>query len=111
MVKEHTNSPKVRIMLFCVSPLAQDTSCHFPRGSTGISLLPFRFFSRPILKFWGVGVALMRITWANYSKRQFGLSNVGKMQYGFGESKHVASVSICYKLFRNIDEDFGGSIS
>ena len=47
--------------------------------AAGISLLPFRLFLRPILKLGGIGFALMRITWANYSKRQFGVSNVGKM--------------------------------
>ena len=40
---------------------------------------------RPILKFWGIGVALMRITWANYSKRWCLVSNVGVTQHGDGE--------------------------
>ena len=34
------------------------------------------FFFRPILKFWGIGVSLMKITWTNYSKRWFLVSNV-----------------------------------
>ena len=33
----------------------------------------------------GIGVALMRIAWANYSRRWFLVSNVGVTQYGFGE--------------------------
>ena len=37
---------------------------------------PFRLFLRPILKFWSIGVTLMRITWANHSKRWILVSNV-----------------------------------
>ena len=40
-------------------------------------------FLRPILKFWGVGVSLLRITWANYSKRCFLVSSDGVTQCGF----------------------------
>ena len=47
--------------------------------------LPFSLLLRPILKFWGIGVALMRITWANYSKRWFLVSNVGVTYDGFCE--------------------------
>ena len=54
----------------------QETSCHFPCCFTGISLLPFCLFLRPILKFWSIGVTLMRITWANHSKRWILVSNV-----------------------------------
>ena len=48
----------------------QDTSWHFPRCFTGTLLLPFCLVLRPILKFRGVGAALMRFTWANQSERR-----------------------------------------
>ena len=38
--------------------------------------LPFRLFLRPILKFWSIGVALMRLIWANHSERRILVSNV-----------------------------------
>ena len=56
---------------------------------------------RPILKFWSVGVTLMRITWANHSERRILVSNVRTHRIGFS----------MFKLFRKIDEDLGGSIS
>ena len=37
---------------------------------------PYRLFLRPILKFGSIGVTLMRITWANHSKRWILVSNV-----------------------------------
>ena len=42
-------------------------------------------FLRPIVKFWRVGVSLMRITCANHSKRRILVSNVCMTQHGFGE--------------------------
>ena len=66
--------PKVRRMLFYLSPLI--SGCIWPASTLlhGTSLLPFRLFLRPILKFWSIGVTLMKITWANHSKRWiFGL--------------------------------------
>ena len=77
--------PKVRRMLLCFSPLI---STHFGPASTllhGTSLLPFRLFLRPILKFWSTGVTLMRITWANHSKRWILVSNVSMTYAGFSE--------------------------
>ena len=44
------------------------------------------FFLRPILKFWSIGVTLMRITWANHSKRWILVSNVSMTYHGFSES-------------------------
>ena len=52
----------------------------------------------------------MRITWANYSKRWFLVSNVGVTQHGFGELKTWIGFRM-FELFRKIDEDFGGSMS
>ena len=57
-----------------------------PNCFTGTSLLPFRLFLRPILKFWSIGVTLMRITWANHSKRWILVSNVSMTYHGFSES-------------------------
>ena len=48
-------------------------------------LQPFRLFLRPILKFWSIGVTLVGITWANYSKRWVLNSNVSMTHHGFGE--------------------------
>ena len=55
-------------------------------ASRATSLLPFRLFLRPILKFWSIGVRLMRITWANHSKRWILVSNVSMTHHGFSES-------------------------
>ena len=86
MAKVDTNSPKVRRMLFYVSPLVSGyILAIFHAASRASSLLPFRLFLRPILKFWSIGVALIRITWWNYSKRWFSVSNVGVTWHGFGE--------------------------
>ena len=46
-----------------------------PRCLAGTSLLPFRLFLRPILKFWSVGAAMMRFTWWNHSERMILVSN------------------------------------
>ena len=47
----------------------------FPRCFAGTLLLPLCLLLRPILKFWSVGAALMRFTWANRSQRNFLFSN------------------------------------
>ena len=57
-----------------------------PRCFTGTSLLPLCLFLRPILKFWSVGATLMKITWANHSKRWILVSNVSMAYDGFSES-------------------------
>ena len=46
------------------------------RCFTGTLLLPFRLLLRPILKFWSIGVTLMRFAWANHSERRIFVSNV-----------------------------------
>ena len=46
-----------------------------PRCFTGTSLWPFCLFLKPILKFWSIGVTLMRITWAKISERRILVSN------------------------------------
>ena len=55
-----------------------------PRCFTGTSLLPFRLFLRSILKL-SIGVTLMRITWANHSKRWILVSNVSMSYHGFSD--------------------------
>ena len=42
-------------------------------------------FLRPILKFWSIGVTLMRFTWANHSERWILVSNVSVTYNGFCE--------------------------
>ena len=56
-----------------------------PRCFTSTLLLPFRLLLRPVPIFSRVRVSLMRITWENYSKRWFLVSNVGVPQHGCGE--------------------------
>ena len=56
-----------------------------PRCFTGTSLLPFRLFLRPILKFWSIGVTLTKITWVKHSKRRILVSNVSVTYNGFCE--------------------------
>ena len=85
MAQAGTNFPKVRRMLFYVSPLIFGYFGQPPRCFTGTSLLPFRLFLRPILKFWSIGVTLMRITWANHSKRWILISKVSMTYDGFCE--------------------------
>ena len=85
MAQAGTNFPKVRRMLFYVSPLIFGYFGQPPRCFTGTSLLPFRLFLRPILKFWSIGVTLMRITWANHSKRWILVSKVSMTYDGFCE--------------------------
>ena len=63
-----------------------DNFGQLPRCFEGTSLLPFRLFLRPILKFWSVGAALMRFTWAKISERRILVSNVSMRYHGFSES-------------------------
>ena len=56
-----------------------------PRCFTGTSLLSFCLFLRRILKFWSIGVTLMKITWAKNSKRWILVSNVSVTYDGFCE--------------------------
>ena len=81
-----------------------------PRCFTGTLLLPLCLFLRPILKFWSIGVTLMRFTWANVSERRILVSN-------FSVTYNRAFVNFTHRigfrmseLFRKIDEDFAGSI-
>ena len=81
-----------------------------PRCFTGTSLLPFRLFLRPILKFWSIGVTLMRITWANHSKQSIFLSRMlAWRNTALVHWIHRIGFSI-FELFREIVVDFGGSI-
>ena len=71
---------------FVLSFELQDAFGHSPRVSAGASLLSLRLFLRPILKFWGVRTALMRIFELNHSKRcTFTFSDVCVTQCGFCE--------------------------
>ena len=58
----------------------------FHAASRTPCFLPVRLFLRPILKFWSIGVTLMRFTWANHSKRWILVSNVSMTYDGFCES-------------------------
>ena len=82
----HQFSEGEKNAVLCFSFNFQDIFGQPPRCFTGTSLLPFRLFLRPILKFWSVGAALMRITWANHSKRWILVSNVCMAYHGFSES-------------------------
>ena len=48
----------------------KNTFGQLPRCFAGTLLLSFCLLLRPILKFWSVGSALMRFTWANISERR-----------------------------------------
>ena len=54
--------------------------------------------------------AMVRITWANHSKRWLLVSNVGVTQHGLSDQTHRIGFSM-FELFRKIEQDFGGSIS
>ena len=56
-----------------------------PRCFAGTLLLPLCLFLRPILKFWSVGAALMRFTWANISERRILVSNLSVTRNSFRE--------------------------
>ena len=92
MAQAGTNFPKMRRMLLCFSPSIlgyfwpASTLFH---GHTAVA----------IPSLLEIGVTLMRITWPNHSKRWILVSNVSMTYDGFSE------------LIREIDEDFGGSIS
>ena len=58
----------------------------FHAASAGTLLLPLCLLLRPILKFWRIWVALMRITCAHHSKRWMLVSNVSMTYHGFSES-------------------------
>ena len=47
----------------------------FHTAFAGTLLLPLCLLLRPLLKFWRVGAALMRSTWANQSERKILVSN------------------------------------
>ena len=55
------------------------------RCCTGTLLLSFRIFLRAILKFSSMVVTLMKITWANHSKRWILVSNASVTYDGFCE--------------------------
>ena len=56
-----------------------------PRCFAGTLLLPFCLLVRPILKFWCVGAALMRFTWASQSERRILVSNFSVTSNSFRE--------------------------
>ena len=107
-----TYFPKVRRMLLCFSPLIlEHIFSQPPRCFAGTLLLPLSLLLRPFLKFWSVGVTLMRFTWANHSKRWILVSNVCMTYDGFGEFYTSDWIPIVWALFHKIDKDFGGSVS
>ena len=76
------------ILRFCGQP---------SRCFAGTSLLPFRLFLIRILKFWSIGVTLMKITWANHSKRWILVSNVSMTHDGFLWIEHTSFVFVCLR--------------
>ena len=108
MVQAGTYFPKERIMLLYFSPLILT---HFWPASTllhgHIALATLSLFLRPILKFWSIGVTLMRLIipsegfWSRKSAWRTTAFVNFTHRIGFRMSE----------LFRKIDEDFGGSIS
>ena len=73
-----TYFPKVGRMLLFLAPSSFLNSLgQLPRCFAGTLLLPLCLLLRPILKFWSVGDALMRFTWANLSERRILVSNFG----------------------------------
>ena len=66
-----------------------------PRCFTGPSLLPFRLFLRPILKFWSIGATLMRFTWTNVTERRILVSNGSMTYHGFRDLNTSDWFSVC----------------
>ena len=84
--------PKVRRMLLFHAP----------------SLLPLCLLLWPILKFWSVGAALMRFTWANIRAKDSGLDFLAWRAVAF--VNFTRWIGFCMSgLFRKID--FGGFMS
>ena len=86
MAQVDTNFPKVRRMPFYVSPLIFG---HFWPASTllhGHIALAIPSLLETDPQILGIGVALMKITWANHSKRWIFVSNVSMTYHGFSES-------------------------
>ena len=54
-------------------------------ASKSTSLFPLFLFLKPILKFWSVGISLMRFTWANHSERRILNSNFSVAYNDFRE--------------------------
>ena len=106
-----TYFPKVRRMLLC--------SCSFNFTTL---LASFHAASRApcscstlsppetILKFWSIGVTLMRFTWANHSSDGFWSRMSAWRTIAFVNFTRRIGFRMS-ELFRKIDEDFGGSIS
>ena len=81
-----------------------------PRCFTGPSLLPLCLLLSPILKFWSVGAALMRFTWANISERRI-LSRI-LLWRAIAFVTFTRWIGFCMsELFRKIEVNFGGSMS
>ena len=85
-----------------------DTCGQPPRCFTGTSLLPFRLFLRPILKFWSIGVTLMRFTWQTIPSEGFwSRMSVWRAMAFVNVTRWIG---LCMSmLFRRID--FGGVMS
>ena len=73
-------------MLLYFSPLILDTLlASFHAASRAPCSCHSVSSVRPILKFWSVGVTLMRFTWANHSERRILVSNVSVTYNGLCE--------------------------
>ena len=71
------------------------TLVQLPRCFAGTLFLPLCLFLRPILKFWSIGVTLMRFTSANHSERRILVSNVSVTCNVLLCILHIGSVSVC----------------
>ena len=102
--------PKViKMLLFHAPSIFNALLASFHAASRAPLLLPLCLFLRPILKFWSVGAALMRFTWANISERRIFVSNFSVDVQWPSWILHVG-IGFCMSgLFRRID--FGGFMS
>ena len=73
----------------------EDNFGQSPRCFTGRSLLPLCLFLRPIIKFWSIGVTLMRFTWANHSERRILVLECQRGRTTALGILHIGSVSVC----------------
>ena len=84
------------------------TFCQLPRCFAGTFLLPLSLLVRPILKFWSVGDALLRFTWAIISERMIFVTNLSVTRNGLCKSHVGIGFRMSVPFWRM---DFGGVMS
>ena len=95
MAQANTNSPKVRRMLCYVSPIISVYILPFStllHGHIALAIPSLLETDPQILEHW---ITLMRITWANHSKRWILISNVSMTYDGFCEFNTSDWFSVC----------------